>query len=169
MIFLILIILIVVGGLGYQKFRGTQALAFTFVDVTGLTLDEITTIGTKSSRSLAGRITGAAPAVRQTADRAEWTLQTRGGEMAFRVDPLPGGAGYRVGGAATAVRIGQTTIGSNRGTWGLAKAMSNAIYRALGIPQNASQLVSRRKRVLGAITAAGTVVAPASSVDPVAR
>ena len=68
MIFLILIILIVVGGLGYQKFRGNQALAFTFVDVTGLTLDEITTIGTKSSRSLAGRIIGSVPAARRTAD-----------------------------------------------------------------------------------------------------
>ena len=40
MIYLIVLIIIIVLGLGYQKFRGAQALTFTYIDVAGLSLDE---------------------------------------------------------------------------------------------------------------------------------
>lgn len=168
MLFLLIIVLIVVGGLGYQKFRGNQALTFLHIDVTGLTLDEIVAIGSKASGSLAGRLIGNKPAVRRMADRAEWASQIQGSIMSFSAEPLPNGGGYRVGGAASLMRIAQTNIGSNQGIWGLSKAISNAIYRALGIPHNASALVRRRNRVLRAITNSGTVIGAQAAAVPVA-
>src|SRR5581483_3230042 len=90
-----------------------------------------------------------------------WQAQTQGSVMAFSAEPLPGGSGYRVGGAATRMRIAQVGIGSNQGIWGLSKAMTNAIYRVLGIPHNSPALVRRRKRVLTAIANAGTVLGSA--------
>jgi hypothetical protein len=162
MIFLLIIVLIVVAGLAYQKWRGTQALTFTHVDVAGLTLDEILAVGGKASGSLAGRLTGSRPAARRTRDGVEWQAQIQGSVMSFSAQPLPGGSGYRVGGAATKVRMAQTRIGSNQGIWGLSKAISNAIFMALGIPHNSPALVRRRKRVLSAIANAGTVLDPVS-------
>ena len=158
MIYLVIIILIVLGGLGYQKFRGNQALTFTHIDVAGLTLDEIVQIGTKASGSLAGRLVGSMPSARSVDGGTEWHAQIQGSVMSFRAEPLPDGGSYRVGGAATKMRIAQTRIGSNQGIWGLSKAISNAIYRALGIPHNSPALVRRRKRVLRAIAHAGTVL-----------
>jgi hypothetical protein len=151
MIFLVVIILIIVAGIGYQKFRGNQALTFMHIDVTGLTLDEIVKIGGKASGSLAGRLVGSTPNARRVVDGAEWHAQIQGSVMSFRAEPLPDGGGYRVGGAASKMRIGQTRIGSNQGIWGLSKAITNAIWRLLGIPHNAPALVRRRKRVLRAI------------------
>jgi hypothetical protein len=81
--------------------------------------------------------------------------------MAFSVEPLPDGSGYRVGGAATKMRIAQVRYGSNQGIWGLSKAISNAIYRMMGIPHNSPALVRRRKRVLNAIANAGTIIGSA--------
>jgi hypothetical protein len=158
MIILLLIVLIVVGGLAYQKYRGTQALTFTHIDVAGLTLDQILEIGGKASGSLTGRLTRSRPVVRRTGDGAEWQAQIQGSVMTFSAEPLRGTSGYRVGGAATKMRIAQVGIGSNQGIWGLSKAISNAIYRVLGIPHNSPALVRRRKRVLNAIANAGTVL-----------
>lgn len=160
MLFLLVIVLIVVGGLGYQKYRGTQALTFIHVDVAGLTLDEIVAIGSKASGSLAGRLIGNKPTARRVEGGVAWDTQIQGSVMSFSAEPRPDGNGYRVGGAATLMRIAQTNIGSNQGIWGLSKAISNAIYRMLGIPHNASALVRRRNRVLRAITNAGTVILP---------
>jgi hypothetical protein len=169
MLFLIIIILIIVAAMGYQKYRGVQALTFTHVDITGLTLDEIVSLGTTASGSLAGRLTGGTPAAQRADGGAKWRAQIQGSVMSFSADPLPGGQGYRVGGAATTVRIGQNRIGSNQGLWGLSKAITNLIFRILGIPHNAPALVRRRNRVLRAITNAGTVIdpkpAPASIVE----
>lgn len=161
MIVLLVIVLIVVGGLAYQKYRGTQALTFTHIDVAGLTLDQILEIGGKASGSLAGRLAGSRPAMRRTGDEAEWQAQIQGSVMSFSAEPLPDGSGYRVGGAATKMRLAQVRIGSDRGLWGLSKALSNAIYQILGIPHNSPALVRRRKRVLSAIANAGTVIGSA--------
>lgn len=161
MIILILIVLILIGGLAYQKYQGTQALTFTHVDVAGLTLDEILQIGGKASGSLAGRLTGSRPAARRTDAGVEWQAQIQGSVMAFSAEPLPDGSGYRVGGAATKMRVAQVRYGSNQGIWGLSKAISNAIYRLLGIPHNSPALVRRRKRVLNAIANAGTIIGSA--------
>ncbi len=163
MIVLVILVLIVVAGMGYAKYQGTRALTFTHVDVTGLTLDEIVATGSKASGSLAGRLTGNTPTARRTADGgAEWQAQIQGSVMEFRAEPLQNAQGYRVGGAATMMRIAQTRIGSDQGIWGLSKAISNAIYRVLGIPRNPSALVRRRNRVLRAITNAGTVLESAA-------
>lgn len=158
MIILLLIVLVLIAGLAYQKYRGTQALTFTHVDVAGLTLDQILEIGGKASGSLAGRLTGSKPAARRAGDGIEWQAQIQGSVMAFSAQPLPDGNGYRVGGAATKMRIAQVRMGSNQGIWGLSKAISNAIYLALGIPHNSPALVRRRQRVLNAIANAGTVL-----------
>ena len=63
------------------------------------------------------------------------------------------------------MKIAQTRIGSDRGIWGLSKAISNAIYRMLGIPHNAPALVRRRTRVLRAIANAGKVLDPVAAVN----
>ncbi len=89
--------------------------------------------------------------------------------MSFSATLLPDGNGYRVGGAATRMRIGQTRIGSDRGTWGLSKAITNAIFRALGIPHNAPALVRRRKRVLRAVANAGTIIEATPAAAAVAE
>jgi hypothetical protein len=86
--------------------------------------------------------------------------------MEFSVQPLQNGRGYRVGGAATLMRIAQVRIGSNPGIWGLSKAISNAVYRVLGIPHNASALVRRRNRVLRAITNGATAIDAAAPEYP---
>ena len=70
MIVLLVLILIVVAGLGYQKYRGNQALTFTHIDVTGLTLDEIVRIGSKASGSMVGRLAGSTPTARRVDDGA---------------------------------------------------------------------------------------------------
>jgi hypothetical protein len=165
-IFVIVIFLAFVAGLGYAKYRGAQALTFIYVDVAGLTLDEIIKIGTEASRSLTGRLSRSIPPVRRTENVAEWQAQIQGSVMSFSVKGLPGGKGYRIGGSATKMRIAQTRIGSNTGTWGLSKAISNAICRALGIPHNASALVARRKRVLRAVAKAGTLIQPSLGQQP---
>lgn len=168
MIYLIIIILILVGALGYQKYRGSQALTFTHIDVSGLTLDEIVNTGVKASGSLAGRLVGSMPNARRVGDGAQWDVQIQGSVMSFSAEPLPGGRGYRVGGAATKMRIAQTRIGSNQGLWGLSKAISNAIYKMLGIPHNSPALVRRRKRVLRTIANAGTILEAAPPAVPAA-
>jgi hypothetical protein len=159
MIVLVIIVLIVIAGMGWTKYQGGKALTFTHVDVAGLSLDEIVAIGSKASGSLAGRLRGSLPAVRRTGNGgAEWQAQVQGSIMEFKVQPLPNGRGYRVGGAATLMRIAQVRMGSNQGIWGLSKAISNAIYRVLGIPHNPSALVRRRSRVLRAVTNGGTAI-----------
>jgi hypothetical protein len=166
MIFLILVLLAFAGGLGYQKYRGNQALTFTHIDVTGISLEQIVAVGGKASGSLAGRLTGNTPGARLADGGAEWQANVQGSVMSFRVDPLPGGQGYRVGGAATTMRIGQTRIGSDNGIWGLSKAMSNALFRMMGIPHNAPALIRRRKRVLRAVANAGTLVEATPVAEP---
>jgi hypothetical protein len=168
MIYLIIIILIVVAGLGYQKYRGNQALTYTHIDVTGLTLDEIVKIGGKASGSLAGRLGRGISNGRVVGDGAEWSAQIQGSVMSFTAEPLPDGSGYRVGGAATTIRIAQNHIGSNQGIWGLSKAITNAIFRMLGIPHNSPALVRRRRRVLRAIANAGTLLESEHVAAPVA-
>lgn len=66
------------------------------------------------------------------------------------------------------MRVAQNHIGSNQGIWGLSKAITNAIFRMLGIPHNSPALVRRRKRVLRAIADAGTVLESAPVAAPVA-
>jgi hypothetical protein len=166
MIVLIIMILIVVAGLGYQKYRGNQALTFTHVDVAGLTLNEIVQTGSKASGSMVGRLAGNTPTARRINDGAEWHAQIQGSVMSFSAAPLPDGSGYRVGGVSSKIRIAQTRIGSDRGIWGLSKAISNAIYRMLGIPHNASALVRRRNRVLRAIANSGKVLDSAAARIP---
>jgi hypothetical protein len=167
MIVLVIFVLIVIGGLGWAKYQGTKALTFRNVDVTGLSLDEIVAIGSKASGSLAGRLRGNMPAARRTGNGgAEWQVQVQGSVMEFSVQPLPNGQGYRVGGAATLMRIAQVRMGSNQGIWGLSKAISNAIYRVLGIPHNPSALVRRRNRVLRAVANGGTVIEAATPQYP---
>jgi hypothetical protein len=159
-VFVLVVVLAFIATLAYQKYRGNQALTFTHVDITGLSLDEIVAIGSKASRSLSDRLTRRAPAVRRVGSGVEWQVQIHGSVMAFSAKPLPDGDAYRVGGAATRMRIAQTNIGSNRGVWGLSKAMTNGIYRTLGIPQNPSALVRLRKRVLREIAHAGILTQP---------
>jgi hypothetical protein len=161
MIIVIIFLLVFVAALGYQKFRGTQALTFTHVDISGLTLEEIVAIGTKASGSLGGRLMGGTPTARRTSSGVEWQAQIRGSVMAFRVTPLANGTSYRVGGVATKMRIARTNIGSDSGIWGISKAMSNALMVILGIPHNSPALVHRRNRVLRAFANAGTVIPPA--------
>ena len=168
MIVVIVILLLFVALLGYQKFRGVQALTFVHVDIAGLALDEVVAVGTRASGSLTGRLTGATPTARRVNGGAEWQAQIQGSVMAFRVTPLPNGAGYRIGGAATKMRIAQTNFGSNRGIWGISKAMSNALMAILGIPHNSPALVRRRNRVLRAVANAGGVI-PQAPAAPVAR
>jgi hypothetical protein len=132
MLFFIILVIIIAVAMGYQKYRGVQALTFTHIDVAGLALDDIVAIGTKASGSLAGRLTRSMPIAQQADGGAEWRAQIQGSVMSFTVSPLPNGQGYRVGGVATVVRIGQNRFGSNRGTYGLAKAITNAIFRMLG-------------------------------------
>jgi hypothetical protein len=174
MIIVILFLLLFVAAMGYQKFRGTQALTFTHVDISDLTLEEVIAVGTKASGSLVGRLTGGTPNVRRVNDGAEWQAQIQGSVMAYRVMPLPNGAGYRVGGVATKMRIAQTRIGSNQGIWGMSKAMSNGLMAILGIPHNSPALVRRRNRVLRAVANAGAALpqapaAPVASGDDGAR
>jgi hypothetical protein len=167
MIVVIIFLLLFAALIGYQKFRGVQALTFTYVDVSGLALEEIVAIGTRASGSLAGRLTGGTPTAQRVNDGAEWQAQIQGSVMAFRVTPLPNRTGYRVGGAATKMRIARTNIGSDQGIWGISKAMSNGLMAILGIPHNSPALVHRRKRVLRAVANAGTVI-PQAPAAPVA-
>jgi hypothetical protein len=157
-IFIVIILLVCVAGLGYLKFRGIQALTFTHIDLTGLSLDEIVAIGGNASRSLGDRLTGRTPAARRAGSGAEWSVGVRHSVMAFSVKPLPDDKGYRVGGVATKMRVAQVNFGSDRGYWGWSKAMTNGIYRMLGIPENAPGLVRLRKRVLRAIANEGTLI-----------
>jgi hypothetical protein len=155
-IFIVILVLVVVLGLGYQKFRGIQALTFTHVDITGLSLDEIVAIGTKASRSLSDRLTHRKLAARRINSGAGWDVAIRGSVMAFSVNLLPDSKGYRVGGVATKLRIAYTPLGAN--LFAMAHAMTNCILRLFGIPRNASQLVALRKRVLRAIANEGAVI-----------
>jgi hypothetical protein len=167
MIVVIVFLLLFVALMAYHKFRGMQALTFVHVDISGLTLDEIVAIGTRASGSLAGRLTRGTPTARRVDDGAEWQAQIQGSVMAFRVTPLPNGAGYRIGGAASKMRIARTNIGSDRGIWGISKAISNGLMAILGIPHNSPALVHRRNRVLRAVANAGAVI-PQAPVAPAA-
>lgn len=160
---LVFLVLIAVGGIVWLKYQGGRAMNMIYTDVRHLTLNEIVDVGTRASGSFlqravtAGgrldRTLGRVPVRATDAGDAEWEITSRGGVMAITVTKLPEEPGYRVGGAASAMRIAQRST-SFGGIWGMSTAMTNAIFAALGVPHNPGRLIRQRKRVLQAVETA---------------
>lgn len=163
MIVIVFLMLIVIGGIIWLKYQGGRATSMIYTDVRCLTLSEIIDIGTRASGSFLQRAVTAGGRldrslgrvrVRATGDSdAEWEITSRGGVMAITVTKIPGKPGYRVGGAASVMRIAQrsTTFG---GIWGMSTAITNAIFAVLGVPRSPGRLIRQRKRVLQAVETA---------------
>lgn len=158
-------LLIIVGALalslGFQWYLGHRAMQVVFIDVGGLTIDQLLDVGTKASESFIQRLGGRAQPVRFQDGSIGWNAISRGGVMTFRVTQLPNGYGFRVEAKATTVK--EARMGGYidpKTTWGRSKILTNWIYLLLGIPQNARVLLRRRRQALRAIGRAGAVIGP---------
>lgn len=163
MILLILLLALVLD-LGFLKYMGIRAMRIVSITVSGLTLDEVVAIGTRSSHSFPRRMFGR-PTARSTADGgAEWDIRSRAGIMTVRVAPVSAtqGAGFEVSAWASSARLAQapgvvTWTENARGRivhmsdWNKAKVLTNYLFKALNIPHNARKLLRQRRRVLRAL------------------
>lgn len=150
---LILFLVLLIAPLVLLKYLGSRALRPVEIEVSGLTLEQIVDVGTRSSHSWARRLLGR-PDAQNTADGgAEWLIRSGAGVMGVRVTPSP--SGYRITAHALTMRIAQHEGWINLGTdWGRAKMLTNWLFAALGIPHNPRKLLRQRGRVLRAITRA---------------
>jgi hypothetical protein len=168
MIILLILVVVVALSLVYHKYIGLRAMRFTSIDVGGLTQERLIEIGTKASGSVVKRLIGRTETFQYPDGAIGWDAPSRGGVMTFRVESLPGGNGFRVGGCATTVKAARMRGYMNPDTsWGRAKIMTNWLCLILGIPQNARVLLARRRRALRAIARAGVVIGSAADQRPV--
>jgi hypothetical protein len=117
-----------------------------YIEVSGVTLDQVIDIGTKASIPALKGMLGRPQTSRSQEGDIRWGVQSKGGLMIFRIRTLPDGRGFRVEGWAEEVRAASA--------WDLLNP-----YAADG---RARQLVRRRRRTLNAIARAGQAVTPAS-------
>jgi hypothetical protein len=164
MIFIAILLVALVASLGYHRYMGVRAMRHVSIVVRGLTLDQITDIGTKASAGAIKRMLGSPQPYRTPDGTVEWQARSSGGVMTFQVTPLPGRTGFSVESWASQVKPGRAPgYATPHTTFGRARMRTNWLCKALGIPQNARQLLRRRRRVLRAITQAGQpVLAPSS-------
>jgi hypothetical protein len=169
MIFILLIFVLAIAlPLGYHKYMGVRAMSPVYIDVSGLTAEQIVDIGTKASTPAVKRLLGRPQSYPSEEGGIRWDVGGRGGVMSFLVTALPDG-GFRVTGRATAVMTAHAPGGINLDTtWGRSKMWSLLICKILGIPHNARQLLRRRRRALRAIAGAGQVIplVPSASSQP---
>jgi hypothetical protein len=168
-IIVILILLLALAvPLGYHRYMGVRAMRRVSIEVRGLTLDQITDIGTRASAGAIKRMFGSPQAYRTPDGVVEWQARSSGGVMTFQVTPLADGASYRVTSWASSVTAGRAPGYANRETFtGRARMRTNWLCKVLGIPQNARQLLRRRRRALRAIAQAGQpIMAPSSQPTP---
>jgi len=166
MIFIIIILLAALAAsLGYHRYMGVRAMRPVAIEVRGLTLDQITDIGTKASAGAIKRMLGSPQAYRTPDGTVEWQARSSGGVMTFQVKPLPDRTGFSVESWASQVKPGRAPGYANpHTTFGRARMRTNWLCKALGIPQNARQLLRRRRHALSAIAQAGQPApCPASS------
>jgi hypothetical protein len=169
MIVVLLIVIVVV--LGLLKWMGMRAMSWRYIEVSGLTPEQITEIGTKASESALRRMRGRAQVYQQPDGTLTWYAKNGGGALAFIVTPLANGQGYRVGGRAEELKVAQQRVviegwtGRNgetildlRSDWLKSKILVNWIFWKLGIPSNARSLLLRRRKTLNAIERAGVPV-----------
>jgi len=161
MIFIIVLLLVVALGLGYHRYMGVRAMAYRSIDVSGLTQDQIIDIGVRASTPAIKRMLARPQPYRTPEGDLAWSVGGRGGVMTFRVQPLPEGRGFRVGGAATEIRTAHMPGAADLKTdWGRAKHLTNWMCYVLHIPHNARQLLRRRRRAFHAIGRAGQLITP---------
>jgi hypothetical protein len=172
---LIVLLIVIVAALGILKWMGMRAMSWRYIEVSGLTPEQIADIGTKASESMLRRMRGRAQVYQLPNGALTWYAKNGGGVLAFIVTPpLPNGQGYRVGGRAEELKVAQqrVVVEGWTGTDGKtvldlhsdylkAKILTNWIFWKLGIPANARSLLLRRRKTLNAIERAGLPV-PAS-------
>ena len=163
-VILLILFLLLAFEVGLLKYMGMRAMRIVSITVSGLTLDQVVAIGTRSSHSFPRRMFGR-PTARQTEDGgAEWNIRSRAGVMTVHVAPVSAGeaAEFEVSAWASSARIGHapgaiTWTENQRGdvvhisSWNMAKVMTNVLCKSLNIPHNARKLLSQRRRVLRAI------------------
>jgi hypothetical protein len=161
MIFIIVLLLALALSLGYHRYMGVRAMKAEYIEVSGVTVEQIIEIGTKASTSVVKRMLGRPQASRTPEGDIQWGVQSKGGLMIFRVRALPDDRGFRIDGWAEEIRAARVWGQMNPHTVdGRARILTNWMCRALGIPQNARQLLRRRRRTLNAIARAGQVITP---------
>jgi hypothetical protein len=167
-VFIIVILIAFAIALGYHKWMGMRAMSLVYIDVAGLTVEQITDIGTKASESMMRRLRGRAQVYPEPDGSVTWHAQSGGGVMTFSVVPLGDDGRYRVGAVATAVKAAQHRGAIDLSTdWGKSKALTNWLMWKMGIPANARVLLRRRRKALNAIERAGLrTQPPASAVTP---
>lgn len=159
----LLILLIFALPLTTLKILGMRAMRPVSVDIAGPTLEQLVDVGTKASRSFAGRMFAGPRAVPIEGGGAIWEIRSGAGVMTVLVEPLVDDAGYRITVQATKMRIVQAGGPVDGKTdWGRAKILTNWLFRLMGIPHNARKLLRQRRRVLRAIRRTGHVI-PASA------
>jgi hypothetical protein len=162
MLVMLLLFVFFTGHFIYLKKREADARAPQYVEV-GLPPIQAAQIGAKASASLIHRMAKGGGRLESMSsrpdlhhagpDRYEWRVSTRGGEMIFQV-ALSDGV-VRLSSWADEITIAQ--FGRNlTGMMGLGFAITNALYRAIGLPRDPGSLVRRRKRVFRAVLAAET-------------
>jgi hypothetical protein len=117
-----------------------------YIEVTGVTLDQVIDIATKASISVVKGMLGRPQISRTEEGDIRWGVQSKDGLTIFRIRTLPADRGFRVEGWAEEVRAASS--------WGQLNP-----YAADG---RARQLVRSRRRTLNAIARAGQAAAPAS-------
>ena len=155
------IIVFCAGGFCHLKVQERKAREPLYVTA-ALTPDRAARIGTKASGSVLQRMAKPGGRLEAASSRPEavplpgggyrWQVRTKGGSVVFEATPHPDGV--RVAGWAQEVVVGQYGTNFN-GIMGVSFAMTNALYRMIGLPRDPGTLIRRRKRVLKAVLAAG--------------
>ncbi|HET7013977.1 MAG TPA: hypothetical protein VFI65_08705 [Streptosporangiaceae bacterium] len=163
MIYLIIFLAALAGSLVYHRQMGVRAMRIRYIEIGGLPVDQIIDIGTKASTGVVKRMLGRPQAFQTQEGDIEWGVRSSGGLLRFSVRALPDGSGFRISGWAENVKVARSFGREDLNTtFGRAHIMTNFICRLLGIPQNARQLLRRRRRALNAIARAGSVITPAT-------
>ncbi|HEX3961179.1 MAG TPA: hypothetical protein VHZ03_31930 [Trebonia sp.] len=165
---IIIILLAFVVALALLKGLGMWAQRMVYIEVHGLTLEQVIDIGTKASESAFRRLRGRAKVFNFRDGSVGWNARCAGGAITYIVTPLEDGSGFRVGAAALAQKaIKMYGVADLSTDYGRTKFFLYRIMWAMGIPHNPRALLWRRWRGLNAIKRRGTPIQAAPQAAPV--
>jgi hypothetical protein len=155
---IIYILLALVIALALLKGLGMWAQRMVYIEVHGLTLEQVIDVGTKASESAFRRLRGRAKVFTFHDGSVGWNARCAGGAITFIVTPLEDGSGgFRVGAAALAQKaIKMYGVADLSTDYGRTKFFFYRMMWAMGIPHNPRALLWRRWRGLNAIKRRGT-------------
>jgi hypothetical protein len=157
---IVIFLIILVVPIAMLKLLGMRAQKFIYIDVGGLSMEQIVDIGTKASETALRRLRGRAQTYTLDDGGVLWNAKCNGGYVTFVVKPLADGSGFRVGAHSPRPKdIKMYGVADLTTDYGRTKFFLYRLLWMMGIPHNPRALLFRRWRGLNAIKRAGTPIA----------